>query len=166
MRHFLDTVLQLEMNLESGSIRTGSDSRHDIFDPSDDQSAIAFILLCGSPSGQYPGRGNNGTPQGGMVSAESPIIVQPKWQKALLASRHAMYPKSIRLTEHGRKYYSNCSKTSGVEISYALLPPKYFQTGHRDWKKLKLDAMLRNLTVMYHPNFIRGSSKKIDALKS
>jgi hypothetical protein len=162
---FFQSVLGLEANLEGGAIRIGFDPRHDIFNPSDDQSSIAFTLLCGKPTGQYPGRGDEGTPQGGMVPANKMIVVQSKWQKGLLHRRHAMRPSQVQSTEHRRTFHADCTDYSGINITYALLPPKHYQTGHKSFKGFKIDALLTNTSAMYHPNFMKGSDNKVEALK-
>lgn len=165
MVHFMSTVVTLENNIEQGTIKTGNDPRHDVFHPSDDQSAIAFTLLCGTSDGQYPGRGDSGFPKGGMVSLDSPITVQSKWQRSTLNSRHSISRRMLKISDHRRSYTSHCLETSGVDIVYALLPPKYYQTGHKDWHYYKFDEALSNMSIMFHPNFIRGSPKKVEAMK-
>ena len=53
-----------------------------------------------------------------------------------------------------------------IPVRYALLPPKYYQTGHKAFAGLKYDAILAiNKTTMYHPNFMKGSDTKVVALQ-
>lgn len=165
MVHFLQTVLDLEDRLEKGIIRTGFDPRHDIMTPSDDQSSIAFTLLCGQSTGQYPGRGDDGFPRGGPVPPGKKIVVQSKWQKGLLARRHGLRASKMAKTESRRTYSALCLTTSGVNITYAFLPPKYYQTGHKSFHELRFDRFLDNASTVYHPNFMKGGDVKVAALK-
>lgn len=159
MLRFVDAVLEVEHGLENNTIRAGADPRKDVFYPTDDQSSIAFVLICGFPNGTYPGRGDLEVPQGG--EAAPGIVVHNKWQRRVLGQKHGLTSRGVKKTEQTRPYTADCLDTSGVDIAYGLFAPKYYQTGHKDWARLKMDASLTaDPTVMYHPNFMKGSQSK------
>ena len=159
MLRFVDAVLEVEHRLENNTIRAGADPRKDVFYPTDDQSSIAFVLICGFPNGTYPGRGDFGVPQGG--EAAPGITVHNKWQRRVLGQKHGLTSRGVKKTEQTRPYTADCLDTSGVDIAYGFFAPKYYQTGHKDWARLKMDASLAtDPTVMYHPNFMKGSQTK------
>eukprot|EP00729_Bicosta_minor_P011613 gene11613-11138_t len=164
---FFANVIELEMAIERKEIPIGMDPRKDIFDPSDDQSVIAFHMLCGSPNGTYPGRGNNDPPQGGTKPVGSEFEVQPKWQRRMLFRQHALTNRKVAVIDHTRVFEADCRATTGVHFNYGFLPPKWYQTGHKDWARYKMDESLKtNNSALYHPNFMKGKQKKIDALKA
>eukprot|EP00039_Didymoeca_costata_P022516 m.4680 g.4680 ORF g.4680 m.4680 type:complete len:431 (+) comp3057_c0_seq2:183-1475(+) len=165
MLTFFENVLKLEDLLEKRIIPLGNDPRKDIFDPSDDQSAIAFSLLCGFPNGSYPGRGNFDAPKGGHPAKDAGIEVQPHWQRRMLFKYHSLTNRKLKHHLSTRVFDANCQDTTGLKFKYGLLPPLYFQTGHKDYKRYQMDAILfTNMTTLYHPNFMKGKDKKIDSL--
>jgi len=167
MVQFFSNVIELEHLLETRTIPIGLDTRKDVFDPADDQSAIAFSTLCGYPNGTYPGRGNFDRPQGGHPPKDSGIDVQPKWQRRTLHRRHAITNRGVKKQDHPRVFEADCTRHTGLKFTYGFLPPKYYQTGHKDWHKYRMDEPLfTNASIVYHPNFIKGGAKKIDALKN
>lgn len=166
MIQFFANVIELEMAIERKEIPIGMDPRKDIFDPSDDQSVIAFHLLCGSPNGTYPGRGNFDRPLGGQKPEGAQYEVQPKWQRRMLFRLHALTNRKVAVMDHTRVFEADCTATTGYTFKYGFLPPRWYQTGHKDWKKYKMDEVLTtNTSALYHPNFMKGKQRKIDALK-
>jgi len=165
MIQFFGNVIELELALERKDVPLGTDPRKDIFDPSDDQSVIAFNMLCGSPNGTYPGRGNNARPQGGSLPEGSTIEVQPKWQRRMLFRLHSLNNRKVKHLDHTRLFQADCTHTTGINFTYGFLPPKWYQTGHKDWAKYEMDVDLSNASALYHPNFMKGKLTKIDALK-
>lgn len=166
MIEFFTNVLSLELKLERREIPIGMDPRKDIFDPSDDQSAIAFHLICGAPNGSYPGRPDGSVPQGGRPPEGAKFMVQPKWQRMTLYRKHVLTNRKLRTTHQSRVFDADCTSTTGYRFKYAYLPPLWYQTGHKDYFKFGFyKHIISNMSVMYHPNFMKGKTNKINVLK-
>jgi hypothetical protein len=168
MVKFFGNVIDLEILIEEKKIALGMDPRKDVFDPSDDQSVIAFNLICGFPNGTYPGRGNYDSPQGGHPNDKPNNTVkevQPKWQRRTLNQRHGLSSGKVRRLDHTRVWDADCSHTTGLVFKYGFLPPQWYQTGHKNWKGQKMDSHIyTNRSTMYHPNFMKGKEIKIKFL--
>lgn len=139
-------LVQLEEEITSGRLPSGTGLIE-----RDDQTCFMFLLFCGLPNGTLPTS----------VSSEDYRKYLTKQQAVHLKG----WPKPNKPAKTHLRFTASCPGT-GVALSYGVLPPGDFQTGHwRNSKRAWGKQAFSNRSLMYHGNFLKGAEAKIAAFK-